>query len=230
MKATMSVMGLYEYDQTIFDRFQLPVGISKDAVVNNLCMELAELELIYPAPDMMKAAIGFWSTKQLPVWQKLFNSTMFEYDPISNYDRKEEWTENETETQNRETNGSERGNSSGTSTGSGSSINSGKDVVLNDVSAYNETTLSPRDQQTTTLGTKNDTSNQNSVSTNDSRTSNQTENTNGNRKNVRTGRAYGNIGVTTTQQMIEQERETVKFNVIDYIINEFKQRFCVLIY
>lgn len=41
---------------------------------------------------------------------------------------------------------------------------------------------------------------------------------------------YGNIGVTTTQQMIEAERALVRFNVYDIIIESFKERFCILLY
>ena len=40
----------------------------------------------------------------------------------------------------------------------------------------------------------------------------------------------GNIGVTTTQQMIEQEREIAKFSIINYIAVSFKERFCLLVY
>ena len=42
--------------------------------------------------------------------------------------------------------------------------------------------------------------------------------------------AYGNIGVTTTQQMIQQEREIALFNVMEVIITEFKARFCICVY
>ena len=42
--------------------------------------------------------------------------------------------------------------------------------------------------------------------------------------------AYGNIGVTTTQEMIKQERKIDLFNVYDIIIEDFKMRFCILIY
>ena len=49
-------------------------------------------------------------------------------------------------------------------------------------------------------------------------------------QNEHGARLYGNIGVTTTQQMIEAEREVVKFNIVDYIIGSFKKRFCILIY
>jgi hypothetical protein len=40
----------------------------------------------------------------------------------------------------------------------------------------------------------------------------------------------GNQGVTTTQQMIREEQSLAKFNIDDYIINEFKKRFCILLY
>ena len=40
----------------------------------------------------------------------------------------------------------------------------------------------------------------------------------------------GNIGVTTTQKMITEQRDVVTFNTIDYIKESFKKRFCLLIY
>lgn len=47
---------------------------------------------------------------------------------------------------------------------------------------------------------------------------------------TRTSRIRGNIGVTTTQQMIEAQRNVVKFNIYDYITDDFKENFCVLVY
>ena len=43
-------------------------------------------------------------------------------------------------------------------------------------------------------------------------------------------RASGNIGVTTTQQMIEDERRVVEYNLTEAIIDDFKRKFCLLIY
>ena len=48
--------------------------------------------------------------------------------------------------------------------------------------------------------------------------------------NKRGSRIWGNVGVTTSQQMIEEERRISKFNIMDYIIDSFKRRFCLLIY
>ena len=46
----------------------------------------------------------------------------------------------------------------------------------------------------------------------------------------RKARMWGNIGVTTTQQMIGEQRSVVKFNMMDYIIESFIKRFCLLVY
>lgn len=43
-------------------------------------------------------------------------------------------------------------------------------------------------------------------------------------------REQGNIGVTTTQEMIRQERDVAEFNIYAYIADSFKKRFCLLIY
>lgn len=43
-------------------------------------------------------------------------------------------------------------------------------------------------------------------------------------------RAHGNIGVMSTQDMINQEREVVMFNLYEVIINEYIERFCIQVY
>ena len=222
MRATLSILGLYQHSPDIFDLFKLPGGVSLDSVRDNILMELAELELLYPSGTFMKTAIGIWSTKQLPVWEKLYATTNLEYNPIYNYDRTEEWTEEETGNRNESRTQSQEsiGESSGTVQ------NSGEDTVKSDVSAFNATSYTPKELQTTTLGTEN------ASSGTAKQTTDITDDTdeNSSRNNTRTGRAFGNIGVTTTQQMIEAERNVVKFNIVDYIVEDFKKRFCLLIY
>ena len=43
-------------------------------------------------------------------------------------------------------------------------------------------------------------------------------------------REYGNIGVTTTQQMIREEREISDFNMYDIIADSFMSAFCLMLY
>lgn len=45
-----------------------------------------------------------------------------------------------------------------------------------------------------------------------------------------TSRVHGNIGVTTTQEMIRQERASVQFCMTQFIIDDFISRFCVGVY
>ena len=40
----------------------------------------------------------------------------------------------------------------------------------------------------------------------------------------------GNIGVTTSQQMIKEQREIAGFNFYEYVTNEFKREFCVAVW
>lgn len=48
--------------------------------------------------------------------------------------------------------------------------------------------------------------------------------------NLRRGRAYGNIGVTTSADMIRGEMGIRNKTTYDFIIEDFKKRFCLLVY
>ena len=47
---------------------------------------------------------------------------------------------------------------------------------------------------------------------------------------TRRGRAHGNIGVTTTQEMLESERRVAMFNFYDAVIRDFQKRFLIWVY
>lgn len=47
---------------------------------------------------------------------------------------------------------------------------------------------------------------------------------------TRKGRAHGNIGVTTTQEMLESERRVSMFNFYDAVIRDFQKRFLIWLY
>ena len=40
----------------------------------------------------------------------------------------------------------------------------------------------------------------------------------------------GNIGVTTTQAMIREERDLLMNDVVSFIVQDFKNYFCILVY
>ena len=204
---TLSVLGLYNYDDTLFDPMVVPDGVDKtNVLIPNLLSELAELEVLYADPEMMKTIIEVWSKKQLPVWTKLMNTVNLEYNPIYNKDGYYEETEN---TDRENTN---------TTTDTLSATVGDNGTNTNSVSAFNSSGFENRERDTIA----------------NTRTENQ--NNNGSSTGTETGTVtrerheYGNIGVTTTQQMIKEERDVAQFNIVNYIIEDFKQRFCVLVY
>lgn len=230
MSAIVSLLGLKRLNDGILGELVVPDGVDVELVKDNLLAETAELEVIYPDAIFMQAMIGRWSAKELPIWERLYKTTLLEYNPIENYDRMEEWTEAEDTKKNTEADatGTSKTDTDGTST-----RESNTDGVINDqkyVSAYNEVEFTPTERDNNTQNEKNN-SEQKDVGTVSVKTSaeNTTDET-GNRNLLRKGRAHGNIGVTTSQQMIEAEREVALYNIIDVIITSFKNRFCLQVY
>lgn len=195
MRATISILGLYNLNDTLFDDLVIPENLDSDLLIENLVTELAELELIYSDFNFMKFMIGVWSRKELPTWERVYKASTKIYDPIENYDRIEDWTDN--------LNRNSSVNSSVTANGN----------TQHDVAGFNDTALVNASKDT---NTETDTG-----YTSDTSTS----------SGYRKGRVHGNIGVTTSQQMLQSELDVApKLNVYDYIINSFKNRFCLQVY
>lgn len=208
--AWISILTMYNNYPDIFDDMVLPDGVEKEVVINSIVSELAELDLLYSNPIVLKPLIAVWSNKELYNWKKLYATMNFDYNPINNYDRAE------TETINNE-----RTNIAGGTQASETTNNLQiASESVHKVTGYNSAALLENEgdngtvNNTGTVG-NNITSNSNSKDTGTER---------------RTLHSIGNIGVTTTQQMIEQERNISEFNIYDYIVRSFKRRFCLMLY
>ena len=211
---TLSILGLYNYDNTIFDLLTLPEGLDKTILVKSICAELADMELLYPNPEVMKDLIGVWSAGCQYEWAKLMESMNFEYNPIDNYDRKE--------TRALTSLGSGSGTDGGSDSLSTTKEHTGQEQDTGKVTAFNSGTLTDKNQS---AGTSSATDTE-TASTQYGKTKQETFS----KSDSETIWAHGNIGVTTTMQMIREQRDIVKFNLYDIITEEFKLRFCVLIY
>lgn len=95
-KATMSILGLYYLDSTLFDNMVYPSEMDRDTLIDSILAECAELEIIYPDPVYMKRCIALWSMKEVYNWNKLYETTQLVYNPIWNVDA------NITETEKRD--------------------------------------------------------------------------------------------------------------------------------
>ena len=216
-EAKISVMGLYDWDNSLFDLFSIPAALNKNDLVTNLLAELAELEIIYPNPVIMKNLIGVWSRKQMHVWEHLYETTQYEYDPIENYNRYEEGTSNGTGTESQTDRTTHGGQDTNTTTAESGHFVAGFEAGT--VTADNDGLFKQyRDNA--------DTESVNQYG----RTENHNSNGNNSRRDEYKNHMHGNIGVVSTQDMIKQEREIALFNLYDIIIDEFKQRFCIMVY
>ena len=227
--ANLSVLGLYEWDNTLFDLMQLPEGLIKDTLVKNLLAETAELEVLYTNPVVMKNLIGVWSNKELSIWTHLYETTQYEYNPIENYDRYEEGTEDRT----GNTAHSGRDSTTVSRAGGGSDTVNGTDQRGHWVAGFDAGTPTASDDGLFKQTRDDDTA---STTTTYGKTETGTDATTYGREidSTESGshelHVHGNIGVMSSQNMIQQERDIALFNVYDIIIESFKQRFCIMVY
>ena len=222
-RGTMSIVGLYNWNDKIFDDLVVPTSIDKDEVIEDILFTCADLEIVYPDWDVMKKAIKTWSEEEIFKWNKIEKLAELQYNPIENYDRYETETVNDT----RQKTGSDTGTSelaSETATNSGSKDDS---TVTNAVTGFNTTT--PVTDSTATTETKNA---QNAISngkTRGSSANNKQETETGDL--VRNNRTHGNIGVTAPYQMIKGDLSVYDdINLYKIIPVEFKMRFCLMVY
>lgn len=221
----LTVEGLYNYDNTLFDGFNVPKGLVKQIAIDAILMRTRELEILYPDFTYMKNRITIWSNKYQINWKKLYDTTVLEYNPIENYDRMEDWTDTDDEKttsardNTRNTNNTVKSNSTNESR---NSVN-----VTEQNTAFNAG-LADHAKQIT----DGDTTENGSITNTETGKDTENESVNGGRtgKHTRTGRAHGNIGVTTSQQMIQSERDLVVFNLYDVIAESFIENFCLMVY
>ena len=211
--ALMTVEGLYNYKNTLFSEFEVPEGMDKQIAIDTICMRSRELEVLYPNLEFFSMRIGMWSRKNQYNWKKLYDTTLLEYNPIENYDRMEEWTDTDSET----------------------GTNSRNNNITNTINQEVVTTGSLTEQNTafnTGLAdhAKEITDNDNITTGSGNTTENESGTSKGDLTHARTGRTHGNIGVTTSQQMIQSEREVAMFNIYDIIAESFVENFCLMVY
>ena len=236
----LDIMALYNHDQTLFSAFQVPTSITwvehgpngdvthtenipytKQNIVDNLLLECAELEVVYPDSDYMKLAIGTWSTKRLYTWQRIADVLYRKYDPFVNMNR-HEWRETVedrdlTKSETPDLTDEETHNLAGTndSTVTGN-VNAFNDSSANGVQRDKVTT----DQDTSDTGTLT-TTHTGSVDYTDTGTVTTTDDYH----------IEGDSAIRDAQDIIRLETEQRLANdLIDIIIEDFKKRFCLMVY
>ena len=225
------MIGLNQYllkmkDQTLFDLLELPEGIDKETVVDNILLQGGEFEVLYADPEFMRNAIGMWGRKHYYTFEKWVKAQGIDYNPLENYDRQEDWTD----TGNRGETSQARRDSGNTRTFDNQDKRTLDTEVTteNTVSAYDSSSYQPSDKaETTNSGT--DTVDY-SGTIKDEFGEGSSGQTTENKKDIHTGRTHGNIGLTTSQQMLQSEYDIARFNIVEQITDIFILEFTIPVY
>ena len=202
----ITLIGFNNYYDHLWDELSVPSGINKEILISNILLRGGEFEVLYSDPVFMMHAIGVWSNKWNRTFEKWLKALSEEYNPLHNYDRHEIYTDN------RSIDRTENAKAVDISSSSGSGN------TENEVSAYDVSTYQPHDQASTS-----------SVGNN---TSNSNTDTKGQTSDVlkHDAHLYGNIGVTTSQQMLKDELDIDTWNIYEHITDLFLNEFAIYIY
>ena len=250
MRTLMNLFDLIVLDPTLLSDFPLDPRLDRNILIAWINAECGALATTYNNTVIFKFKLNTWFQVHQQNITKLVDTTLFEYNPIDNYDRHEEGTRqlkrqdsvsrssNSSGNTNDTTEVKHSGTDSVKQVGSGTdaySGNSGNTTTLTKA-AYDSTAYSPLDQTTVQGNDTNTTthSNENDSSTNygsnidtthtvaNTGKNDSTDNSNGQDDETYSNHMHGNIGVTTTQQMIEAERQVVLFNVYKWIVEQLQ--------
>lgn len=249
--ARLSLWGIYQYDPELFSNAPVPDGIDKDALIMEIMQKSGDLYPYYQVPERLKIMITMWFTRRRFDFAKMLEALTKEYNPIENYDRYEDLSRNYT---NSGKDSTERvyhneGESDDTTTlGSKQTTTYGhntredhdNDNTLT-VAAYNSASYEPRENRkdkgySSTANSGSDSvAGSGSDTAHNETTSNSSDNSTMNYGAIRDEKEFnhvhGNIGVTTNQQMIEQELDMrIKNDLYSIIAALFEKEFIVQLY
>lgn len=244
--AKITLIGLYSflmYDEVdLFSELKLPEGIDKDTVVANILQKSSEFEVQYPDTDYMIQSIKFWSTKWYWTFDKWVKAINIKYDPLYNYDRTEQWSDENTHSDGHTKSGSNSYTDTGSTSGSQTETTTGEvdtditEEIEGQKSAFDSSSYQPYEHTDRSNDTHTETSDSTSVenstsnSLSHSGTDSETLNTSGQYATTHTGRMFGNIGITSSQDMLTQELNVAYFNLYDRIADIFISEYCIPIY
>lgn len=230
MNPGLSLWALNNYleeDGGVFKNVTLTDKLNLTTCIDTIIEKWGTCDLIISDPRIVVRRTQLFFLKNYDNFDKMAEALLSEYNPIENYDRYEDTTENRDTEENGEY--QSETSSSASSTGSTSSESGetiGEVTTDHTLSAMNVSTYQPSNQDTTTQHTNSSTT---EGGASEESSANGSE-SGGNSKTTdddftRESHIHGNIGVTTSQQMIESEIELRKFNIYDYIADLYAGEF-----
>lgn len=232
--AKLTLTGMLNYDDTLFNGAlpYIPVGIDFSVLRETIAERCDEFELIYPDLEYLKNyKIPNFFNKHQRTFTKWIEAINIQYDPLNNYDRTEEYTDEEHTSGSDSRSNTTTGTHSNTTGETHDTTRTTGGTSQNDVYAYDSaSTASPKDKRTDS-GTDRDAG---SSSVTDSGTTggtlSETGSNTGSKVVTHTAHLFGNIGVTTSQQMLQSQLDISRWNIYEQIADLFCEEMCIMIY
>lgn len=232
--AKLTTIGMYQYDEHLFDGLTFPAGIDKDIAISQILTRSGEFEVLYPNPTFYAQMITFWGKKHYRTFEKWVEGLAEPFDPLYNYDRYEEYLDERLGNTAQVT-----GNSSEMRTetdGNRQAVNSeavaSSGEIENKVSAFDASTYSPKEKTESTNGqTTNASQVEGSSTVSNTAGKSDTATTENRAEQVKhSAHLYGNIGVTTSAALLREFLDVERFNIYEQIADIFIDEFCIMVY
>ena len=213
MQSKLTLIGLYNYDNTVLDLLSFPEGIDKQLAISTILLRCGEFELLYPSLPFVKSLCDVWSKKHYRTFDKWITALNTQYNPLDNYNRHEEYTDTRT--------GSDTHSGQDSTTGSTTPAQT-TTTATETVSAFDSGTYQPKAQNTDSYVVN--------VAGSDSSTITHGEIISRDDELTHEAHMWGNIGITSSQKMLTEELEVSRFSLYDQIADIFCEEFCLMIY
>lgn len=240
---------LTEDSKSIVDSWNLtnPSDLyDKSIVLYTIMNRGGSLEPLEYDPDLFYVDCAYFFAKWKRTIEKWVNALEVEYNPLENYDRREDWTDTkESDGSNSQTRSSTEttdDDSSLSRTGTETTVvdrdTTANSTVEEKVSAFDNSDYVPSKYTVTDGDSTEDTTSTITHNTLDHGTDDKTVtvsesitgSNDGSEESTHSGRMHGNIGVTTSQQMLESELNLQYWNLYNHIADLFINEMTTRVY
>ena len=240
--AKWTLIGMYNYDNTIFNDMVLPTGIDADLFKSSLLIEKGEFEVLYPDPDFMKQSIKVWSAKWFRTFSEWLKGTQAQWNPIYNYDRYEEgWDDhnkkyasvNNADYSDKRTAGLK---DESTFNNQDTTSQTKESTTEHQVAGYDSSTYQPSSKDSINNGDSNvkhtGTVTNETTGTDEHVHKGKLSDISGTEKNTNqhTAHLFGNIGVTTSSTMLAEFYNIAKWNLYEHMADVFGSELLIQVY
>ena len=215
----LTLLGIENYlnsqtpSDSLFSSVSLPDTFTDvddaSTLFDNILLESAEFEVLYPEPETLKKAIETWFEKWYNTISKWSVALQIDYNPVENYEKTATWEDSNTGSQSSASNT----NSENDTTGSGNDTDSVWAYNSESAQNYNKTDSTDGSHS---VGAISAASNLNTESAGD-----------GSRSE---SGFIPHQGQASRQDLLERELEVRRFNLIQQITDAFLTDMCVMVY